>query len=200
MFSQTLEITEVSELAVFSITCVVLLVGGLLGGLANYWVAGPLQPGAPRRLGRELLIGVIAAISVPSMLSLLSSGLLNSTRFSSYDSLRIFAVTVVFTMAMRQLFSGIYATAELGRGQQTTLGLLDVEILRTIEYQRIAIDQLPILPTDLRVSQVLLGNRINALKEQGLVDHRIDEEGGRYWGVTKRGWEALNEILRKAAE
>lgn len=200
MLSQTLEMTEVSELAVFLITCMVLLAGGLLGGLANYWVAGPLQPGEPRRPGRELLIGIIAAISVPSMLSLLSSGLLNSTRFSSYDSLRIFAVTVVFTMAMRQLFSGIFATAELARGKQPTLGLLDVEILRTIEYQRIAADQLPILPTDLRVSQVLLGNRVNALKERGLVDHRIDEEGGRYWAVTKPGWEALNDILRKAAE
>jgi len=103
-------------------------------------------------------------------------------------------------MAMRQLFSGIFATAELGRAQQPTIGLLDVEILRTIEYQRIAVDQLPILPTDLRVSQTLLGNRMNALKERGLVDHRIDEDGGRYWGVTKRGWEALNDILRKAAE
>ncbi|NBR29482.1 MAG: hypothetical protein EBT83_13885 [Betaproteobacteria bacterium] len=200
MLSQTLEMTEVSELAVFSITCLVLLIGGLLGGLANYWVAGPLQPGAQRRLGRELLIGVIAAISVPSMLSLLSSGLLNSTRFSSYDSLRIFAVTVVFTMVMRQLFSGIFATAELARGQQPVIGLLDVEILRTIEYQRVAADQLPILPTDLRVSQGLLGNRLNALKERGLVDHRADEDGGRYWAVTKSGWEALNEILRRAAE
>jgi hypothetical protein len=200
MFSQTLEMTEVSELAVFLITCLVLLAGGLLGGLANYWVAGPLQPGAQRQLGRELLIGVIAAISVPSMLSLLSSSLLNSTRFSSYDSLRVFALTVVFTMAMRQLFSGIFATAELGRSQQPTLGLLEVEILRTIEYQRVAAEQLPILPNDLRVSHGLLGNRLNALKERGLVDHRVDEEGGRYWAVTKSGWAALNEILRRAAE
>ena len=51
MFSQTLEMNEVNELAVFSITCLVLLIGGLLGGLANYWVAGPLQPGEQASAG-----------------------------------------------------------------------------------------------------------------------------------------------------
>ena len=200
MFSQTLEIADVNELTSFWITFLILLVGGALGGFANYWVTGPLQMGAPRRITRELLIGIIAAITVPSFLSLLSSGLLNASRFSAFDALRIFAVSIVYTVAMRQLFAGIYMTAALERTKKPVLSLLEVEILRGIEYQRIAADQLPSLPVDLRVSPGLLGNRLKSLRDRGLIDHRQDAEGGPYWSVTKAGWEALNEILRKAAE
>jgi len=200
MFSQTLEITDVNELTSFWITFLILLVGGALGGFANYWGTGPLQPGAPRRLSRELLIGIIAAITVPSFLSLLSSGLLSASRLSAVDALKIFAVSIVYTVAMRQLFAGIYLTAALERTKKPVLSLLEMEILRGVEYQRVAADQLPSLPTDLRVSPGLLGNRIKSLQDRGLVDHRQDAEGGPYWFVTKAGWEALNEILRKAAE
>jgi len=200
MFSQAIDMPEMSELLMFWITCGVLLIGGLLGGLANYWIAAPMRPGVQRRLGRELLIGVIAASTVPSMLSVLSSSLLNSSRITSYDSLRLFAVTVLFAMAIRQLFAGIHASAGLERTAQPTLNLLDVEILRTVEYQQIAFDQVPALPADLRVSQGLLISRMNALKSRGLLDHRNNDDGGRIWAVTKSGWEALNEVLRKANE
>lgn len=200
MFSQVIDMPEMSELLMFWITCGVLLIGGLLGGLANYWIAAPMRPGVQRRLGRELLIGVIAASTVPSMLSVLSSSLLNSSRITSYDSLRLFAVTVLFAMAIRQLFAGIHASAGLERTTQPTLNLLDVEILRTVEYQQIAFDQVPALPADLRVSQGLLISRMSALKSRGLLDHRNNDDGGRIWAVTKSGWEALNEVLRKANE
>lgn len=200
MLSQTLEIAEMNELTSFSITFAILLLGGVIGGLANYWVAGPLQLGERRRLGRELFIGVITAITVPSLLSLLSSTLVSSVRFSFLDAMRIFAVSVVFTMTVRQLFAGIYATAGMQKPEQPSLGLLEVEILRAVEYQRITAEQMPGLPADLRVSPRLLANRVSSLQARGLIDHRQDEGGVKHWAVTKAGWESLNETLRKATE
>lgn len=200
MMSQAINMGDGNELLTFLMVVGLLLVGGLVGGLSNYYLQSSFVASKKLGLGKELLIGLISATVLPCVLSLVSSNLLN-TRYMSYlDMLRLLATTLLFTMAVPQIFRGIYFSASRPDPENLPLALVEVEILRAIERQEVAAADVPSLPHDIRLSPALLTARLDFLHGRGFVEIRVGSGNTDIWAVTKSGWQALNETLRKAVE
>jgi len=198
MLTETLDVSNGSELMKFALIIGVLLAGALLGGLSNYCLQSAFAFRDRVNLGRELLIGLICATVLPCLLWLVSSGLLDLHHLSPLEMLRLFATTILFVLGLGQMLFGIFHSVSQQQAKYTSLSLVEVEIMRAIEHQETKSSELPVLPQDIRLPPALLSERMAILRGRGYINVRDASDGGETWTVTREGWDILNETLRHA--
>jgi hypothetical protein len=203
VITDTLNLRDLNEVGYLALVSALVLLGGLLGGLANFYVLDRNERGGNAEhsgLVRELLIGIICALATPLILSLLSSNLMSSPKMAALDYLRFFAVVVVFTILLRKLLAPVRlrpAAAANAPSAEQGLNFVDVEILRSVERHPIPDGSLPQLPDDLKLPPGGLVGRVKALIDRGLLATRVNDKMQNEMYVTREGWNALNRSLRQ---
>ncbi|MBL8440823.1 MAG: hypothetical protein JNK96_06365, partial [Betaproteobacteria bacterium] len=85
----------------------IMVVAGVLGGIANYYLSDRQgEPGAsdPRRYA---LLGVVAALTVPLFLNMISSTLLEGARTKPVDLYVFSGFCLIYVVASRRLFENL---------------------------------------------------------------------------------------------
>ena len=203
MITDTLNLRDLNEVGYLALVSALVLLGGLLGGLANFYVLDRNERNVSAEhsgLVRELLIGIICSLATPLILSLLSSNLMSSPKMAALDYLRFFAVVVVFTILLRKLLAPVrlrIASAGSSPASEQGLNFVDVEILRSVERHPVPEGSLPQLPDDLKLPPGGLVGRVKALIDRGLLATRVNDKMQNEMYVTREGWNALNRSLRQ---
>ena len=199
MISSTLSLADVNELEYLAVFSALVVLGGLLAGLANFFISDRGRR-PTSGLMRELLIGVVCAITIPLFLTLLSSSLMSSPKLALLDFLRLFSVVVGYTMIIRRLFSGSTEKPSGEHRAPSLLSFIEVEILRSVEANPVAHNALPQLAPDLRISSSKVGERVRWLMQSGFLGIRADQSNQGEMFVTAAGWTALNKTLQHGVE
>jgi hypothetical protein len=203
VITDTLNLRDLNEVGYLALVSALVLLGGLLGGLANFYVLDRNERNThPEQSGlvRELLIGIICSLATPLILSLLSSNLMSSPKMAALDYLRFFAVVVVFTILLRKLLAPVRLRAPVAGSSPASeqgLNFVDVEILRSVERHPVPDGSLPQLPDDLKLPPGGLVGRVKALIDRGLLATRVNDKMQNEMYVTREGWNALNRSLRQ---
>ncbi len=87
----------------------IMVVTGLLGGLANFFL-NERESGTPwRTAGRYMVLGVVAALTVPLFLNMMSSHLLEATRLKSSELFVFAGFCLLYVVVSRRFFENIAA-------------------------------------------------------------------------------------------
>ncbi|QEL63804.1 hypothetical protein OTERR_03280 [Oryzomicrobium terrae] len=200
----------------------IIVVTGILGGLANSFLADRAQGAAPER-GKYALLGVVAALTVPLFLNMISSNLLESARAKTLDLFVFAGFSVLYVVATRRLVENVTqrlltqleqvrgdvgelrdrasraaeapAGAEAAESDAANLAYQDVELLRAISEENFVYGNLAGLAEKTSLSRELVSTRLAALKAQGLIEARINDKSVLHWYISARGRQLLEEIL-----
>ncbi|MBI4988815.1 MAG: hypothetical protein HZC23_08360 [Rhodocyclales bacterium] len=87
----------------------IMVATGLLGGLANFFL-NERDTGTPwRTAGKHMVLGVVAALTVPLFLNMMSSHLLEATRLKSSDLFVFAGFCLLYVVVSRRFFENIAA-------------------------------------------------------------------------------------------
>lgn len=90
-------------LLIFSI----MVLAGVLGGLANYFLSDRQAELRPREWLKYPLLGVVAALTVPLFLNMLSSTLLEGARTKPVEFYTFAGFCLIYVVASRRLFENV---------------------------------------------------------------------------------------------
>lgn len=198
--AETLNLSPGDAVLDLVILSALILVAGAVSGATNFFLTVRSGWSLDTTVWREILIGVIAAITFPLLLSVLSSALISSTRLAMLDYLRLFSLTVCFVFMVRRLWGGLWADPQSRGRSSEFLSLLELEILRSIERKAPLNDELPELPPDLTVTSQKVAMRIRDLLNRGLLGMRNNDQYSSVLFVTATGWSATNKTLNYGAD
>jgi DNA-binding transcriptional ArsR family regulator len=98
---------EVSRIGVFDahlfFSLALMLVAGILGGIANAYLA-ERQYGRHEDRRRHVILGIVTALTAPLLLNMLSSNLLSAARNSPGEFFVFAAFCLIYVVAIRRLF------------------------------------------------------------------------------------------------
>ncbi len=87
----------------------IMVATGLLGGLANYFL-NERDSGTPwRTAGRYMVLGIVAALTVPLFLNMMSSHLLEATRLKSSELFVFAGFCLIYVVVSRRFFENLAA-------------------------------------------------------------------------------------------
>ncbi|MBV6474605.1 MAG: hypothetical protein MOGDAGHF_00082 [Rhodocyclaceae bacterium] len=87
----------------------IMVATGLLGGLANFFL-NERDTGTPwRTAGKHMVLGVVAALTVPLFLNMMSSHLLEATRLKSSELFVFAGFCLLYVVVTRRFFENIAA-------------------------------------------------------------------------------------------
>lgn len=87
----------------------IMVATGLLGGLANFFL-NERDSGTPwRTAGKHMVLGVVAALTVPLFLNMMSSHLLEATRLKSSELFVFAGFCLLYVVVTRRFFENIAA-------------------------------------------------------------------------------------------
>lgn len=95
----------------------VMIAAGILGGLANYFLADRQGEGAPRDSVRYAVLGVVSALTVPLFLNMISSNLLEAARTRPVDIFVFAGFCLIYVVLSRRVFESA-ANRLLGQVEQ----------------------------------------------------------------------------------
>lgn len=95
----------------------IMILCGILGGLANFFLADRQGPPKPGEWRKYPVLGVVAALTVPLFLNMISSTLLEGARTRPVDFFVFAGFCLIYVVASRRLFENV---------AQRLLGQLDV--------------------------------------------------------------------------
>lgn len=106
---KSLQVTALSS-SLDSYMLMVLLImvaAGVLGGIANYFLSDRQGDGGRRDWGKFLTLGVIAALTVPLFLNMISSNLLEAARTRPVDFFVFAGFCLIYVVASRRVFENV---------------------------------------------------------------------------------------------
>ena len=86
------------------IILLIMIVAGVLGGIANYFLSDRQHDTGSRDWGKYAILGVIAALTVPLFLNMLSSNLLEAARTRPVDFFVFAGFCLIYVVASRRVF------------------------------------------------------------------------------------------------
>lgn len=92
----------------------IMLIAGLLGGTANYFLADRPNEPAKRDWLKYLVFGIVAALTVPLFLNMISSTLLEGARTKPVDFFAFGGFCLIYVVASRRLMENV---AQMLKGQ-----------------------------------------------------------------------------------
>ena len=99
------------------VVLVIMLVAGLFGGMANYYLSERQGEAGRAPLGKYLTLGVVAALTVPLFLNMISSNLLEAARTRPVDFFVFAGFCLIYVVFSRRVFEGV-ANRLLGQMDQ----------------------------------------------------------------------------------
>ncbi len=99
------------------IILLIMILAGVLGGIANYFLSDRHGDPERREWGKYPILGVIAALTVPLFLNMLSSNLLEAARTRPVDFFVFAGFCLIYVVASRRIFENV-ANRLLGQMDQ----------------------------------------------------------------------------------
>jgi hypothetical protein len=85
----------------------IMVAAGILGGVANYFLSERQDDSGPRDWSKYLILGVIAALTVPLFLNMISSNLLEAARTRPVDFFVFAGFCLIYVVASRRVFENL---------------------------------------------------------------------------------------------
>ena len=86
---------------------VIMIVAGILGGIANFYLSDRHGDNPRNDWGKYLVLGVIAALTVPLFLNMISSNLLEAARTRPVDFFVFAGFCLIYVVASRRLVENV---------------------------------------------------------------------------------------------
>jgi hypothetical protein len=83
---------------------IIMIVAGILGGVANFYLSDRQSDQCRKDWGRYMTLGVIAALTVPLFLNMISSNLLEAARTRPVDFFVFAGFCLIYVVASRRAF------------------------------------------------------------------------------------------------
>lgn len=212
------------------IICAILVTMGILGGLANYFLRDRQNDGERNDWIKYPVLGVVAALTVPLFLNMISSTLLEGARSRPVDYFVVAGFCLLYVVASRRLFENM-ANKLLSQLDQVkgdvrqlkerkpepvvmpapvkepvevreprpdpkdALSYNDVELLRAVADDCYVYGNLAALEDKTGLARDVISQRLTILKNQGIIETRINEKNVLHWFVSNKGRQMLAEIL-----
>ena len=106
---KSLEVTSLSGSldGYMLIILLIMIVAGVLGGVANYFLSDRQIEASPRDWAKYSILGVIAALTVPLFLNMISSNLLEAARTRPVDFFVFAGFCLIYVVASRRVFENV---------------------------------------------------------------------------------------------
>lgn len=194
-------------MAVFGI----MLGTGLLAGIANFFLSDQEGKASARELVKYLVLGVVAALTVPLFLNMTSSNLLDFGR-SRPNALFVFGgFCLIYVLLSRRLFESIaHKLLNIGqkRVEPTTAGTprnaedffraglssADLEIMRAVSQGGSVYENLSDLSSDNTPPKEFVNERLVLLRQLGLLELRANEKNVLHMCLSAAGSQLLTEV------
>ena len=89
------------------IVLLIMIAAGVLGGIANYFLGDRQNDSGRSDWGKFLILGVIAALTVPLFLNMISSNLLEAARTRPVDFFVFAGFCLIYVVASRRFFENV---------------------------------------------------------------------------------------------
>ena len=99
------------------IILLIMIVAGVLGGIANFFLSDRSADPGRREWGKYIILGVISALTVPLFLNMLSSNLLEAARTRPVDFFVFAGFCLIYVVASRRVVENV-ANRLLGQMDQ----------------------------------------------------------------------------------
>lgn len=207
----------------------IMIAAGVLGGVANFYLSERGSEASRREWARFAVLGVVAALTVPLFLNMISSNLLDAARTRPADFFVFAGFCLVYVVATRRVFENVALrligqvdamkrdvaqlkeqraeppaggepSAMRAEVAKETLSYNDVEILRALSEESYVYGNLAGLTDKTGLARDLVSSRLAVLKNAGIIETRINERNVLHWCVSARGRQMLDEILAGSGE
>ena len=194
-------------LTVFSI----MLAAGVLAGLANFFLSDAEGTASARELLKYLILGVVAALTVPLFLNMTSSNLLEFGR-TRPNALFVFGgFCLIYVLLSRRIFESIVHKL-MGLGQKRSeaplsgtprnaedffragLSSADLEIMRAVSQGGSVYENLSDLASDTTPPKEFVNERLVLLRQLGLLELRANEKNVLHMCLSAAGSQLLTEV------
>ena len=108
------------------IILLIMIAAGVLGGVANYFLRDRQQESSPQDWAKYSILGVIAALTVPLFLNMLSSNLLEAARTRPVDFFVFAGFCLIYVVASRRVFENA-ANKLLGQVDQMKREMVQIK-------------------------------------------------------------------------
>lgn len=201
----------------------IIVLAGMLGGAANYFLADRQGETSRREWLKYPVLGIVAALTVPLFLNMISSTLLEGARTKPVDFFAFAGFCLIYVVASRRLLENVaqrltgqfdQVKRELGHLKQEkrenlialaakpaepepreVLSYNDVEILRALAEENFVYGNLAALCECTGLARDFVSQRLTVMKAMGVIETRINDKNVMYWGVSTRGKTVLCDIL-----
>lgn len=124
----------------------IMILAGVLGGIANYFLSERQGELSPRDGFKYATLGVIAALTVPLFLNMLSSNLLEAARTRPVDFFVFAGFCLIYVVASRRLFENA-ANKLLAQVDQVRRDVIQLKQQRAEALQSVR-DEAPVSPAE----------------------------------------------------
>lgn len=198
----------------------IMVAAGALGGIANFFLSDRQTEQGRRDWIKYPVLGVVAALTVPLFLNMISSTLLEGARTKPVDFFVFAGFCLMYVVGSRRVFESaatkLAAQMKRDAGQvkqpepesvrreekaepkaepRESLSYNDVEILRALSEESFVYGNLAGLCDKTGLARDLVSQRLTVMKNLGIIETRINEKNVLHWFVSPRGRQLLGEIL-----
>jgi hypothetical protein len=203
------------------IILLVMVAAGALAGVANYFLSERAASRDLRDVLRYAVLGVVAALTVPLFLNMISSNLIEASRTRPVELFVFGGFCLLYVkrqvaeikpelerldrIERRQEDAAAEAAAReqaeaaerqaAKDAERDALSYNDIEILRAIAEEATIYGNLAGLTEKTGLARDLVGARLVALKACGILETRINERNVLHWYVSAKGKQLLDDIL-----
>lgn len=189
---------------------VIMVCAGVLAGMANFFLS---EARTGRDLAKYVVLGIVAALTVPLFLNMASSSLLEFGRTRPLSVFVFGGFCLVYVLLSRRVLEGLAnRLLQLGQKQTDTAGTLaaplrtaedffraglsatDVEIMRAVSQGGSVYDNLTQLSSETPPSKDFVNDRLVLLRQIGLLDLRTSEQNVMHMCLSPIGAQLLAEV------
>jgi hypothetical protein len=188
----------------------IMLVMGLLAGVANFFLSAPDGKSNARELVKYVVLGIVAALTVPLFLNMTSSNLLEFGR-SRPNALFVFGgFCLIYVLLSRRIFESIaHKLLQIGHkradSQVSTprtaedffragFSGSDLEIMRAVSQGGSVYENLSDLANETTPSKEFVNDRLVLLRQLGLLELRANEKNILHMCLSSAGSQLLSEV------
>jgi len=189
----------------------IMMVMGLLAGIANFFLSDPEGKTSARELVKFIVLGIVAALTVPLFLNMTSSNLLEFGR-TRPNALFVFAgFCLIYVLLSRRVFESIaHKLMQLGQKQSESPALsiprspedffraglsgTDLEIMRAVSQGGSVYENLSGLSSEIIPSKEFVNDRLVLLRQLGLLELRANEKNILHMCLSSAGSQLLSEV------
>lgn len=188
----------------------IMLAMGVLAGLANFFLSDAESKSTGRDLAKYVVLGIVAALTVPLFLNMTSSNLLEMAR-NRPNALFVFAgFCLVYVLLSRRVFEGIaHKLLQMGHKREGSaaatprtaeeffragLSGTDIEIMRAVAQGGSVYDNLAGMASEATPSKEFVNDRLTVMRQMGLLELRANEKNILHMCLSQAGTQLLSEV------